>query len=111
MTSNATAAPARTAARRYSEQLHTLVDVDTRAYTLGLAELAARRGGYLRPKEGEEVRDLLDEAIARRYKADPDAYRQALIAGRKLLAERQQQAGDRAAQTTRMVAAVAPPRE
>ena len=88
MTSHATAAPPRTAARRYSEQLHVLVDEQTRAYTLGLATLAAERGGYARPKEGEEVRDLIDEAIARRFKADPDAYAAAVVRGRAVMAER-----------------------
>ena len=88
MTANATAAPSRTAARRYSEQIHVLTDEQTRAYTLGLAVLAAEAGGYARPKEGEEVRDLLDEAIGRRYKADPKAYARAVEKGRIELAAR-----------------------
>jgi len=88
MTTNATAAPPRTAARRYSEQIHVLTDEQTRAYTLGLAVLAAEAGGYARPKEGEEVRDLLDEAIARRFKADPTAYAKAVEKGRREMAVR-----------------------
>jgi hypothetical protein len=88
MTTDATTAPPRTAARRYSEQIHVLVDEQTRAYTLGLAALAADAGGYTRPREGEEVRDLLDEAIARRYKADPKTYAAAVQRGRTLMAER-----------------------
>lgn len=88
MTDTATAAPPRTAARRYSEQLHVLVDEQTRAYTLGIATLAAESGGYTRPKEGEEVRDLIDEAIATRYRKDPSAYAVAVERGRQVMAER-----------------------
>lgn len=88
MTTNATAAPARTAARRYSEQLHVLVDEQTRAYCVGLAVVAAKQGGYDTPKQGEAIRDLLDEVIAARYEADSKSYRQALVAGRAFLAER-----------------------
>lgn len=112
MTTNAAAAPPRiTAARRYSEQIHVLTDEQTRAYTLGLATLAAEQGGYLRPKEGEEVRDLLDEAIALRYKHDPARYAAAVERGLAVLEERRKTLDDRAAQTSHMVAAVAPPRE
>jgi hypothetical protein len=96
MTTDATAAPSRTAARRYSEQLHTLVDPQTRAYTLGMAMLAAKSGGYTLPREADEVRDLLDEAIGRRFKADPEAYRRAVAEGHKLMAERREQAEARA---------------
>jgi hypothetical protein len=89
MTTNATtAAPPRTAARRYSEQIHVLTDEQTRAYTLGLAVLEAHAGGYGRPKEGEAVRDLLDEAIAKRFKSDPEAYARAVEVGRKEMARR-----------------------
>lgn len=92
MTTNATAAPPRTAARRYSEQIHFLADEQTRAYTLGLAALAAEAGGYARPKEGEEVRDLIDEAIAARYKRSPKDYAAAVARGQAVLAERQRRA-------------------
>lgn len=89
MTTDATAAPRRTGPRRrYSEQLHTLVDVQTRAYILGLASLAADEGGYATPREAEETRDLLDEAIARRYEADPQAYIKAVERGQATMAER-----------------------
>lgn len=109
MTMNATAAPPRTAARRYSEQIHFLADEQTRAYTLGLAALAAEAGGYARPKEGEEVRDLIDEAIAVRYKRDQRGYAAAVARGQAILAERHRKAGDRAADTTHRVAAASPP--
>jgi hypothetical protein len=109
MTTNATAAPARTAARRYSEQVHFLTDEQTRAYTLGVAMLAAERGGYARPKEGEEVRDLIDEAIAARYKKDPKGYAAAVERGQQVLAEKRAEAERRRASTSGMVDAVASP--
>ena len=110
MTTHATAAPARTAARRYSEQIHVLVDADTRSYVLGMAHLAAEAGGYSRPREGEEIRDLLDEAIARRYKADARLYERAVQRGRQALAERSAEAEQRRAEDSARVAAVASPR-
>lgn len=98
MTTDATAAPRRTGPRRrYSEQLHTLVDVQTRAYILGLAAMAADRGGYTNPREAEETRDLLDEAIAARYQADPQGYAAAVERGRATMAERAWEAAFRAA--------------
>jgi hypothetical protein len=106
MTTNATAPPPRTAARRYSEQIHVLTDETTRAYTLGLATLAAEAGCYARPKEGEEVRDLLDEAIAARYRRDPKAYERAVIRGREALAEKAAEAEQRRTGVTERVAAV-----
>lgn len=101
MTTDATAAPRRTGPRRrYSEQLHTLVDVQTRAYILGLAAQAADHGGYATPREAEETRDLLDEAIAARYQADPGpdgAYARAVQRGRAVMAERAWEAAFKAA--------------
>ncbi len=89
MTHDATVAPRRTGPRRrYSEQLHTLVDEQTRAYILGLATLAADAGGYANPREAEETRDLLDEAIAARYEADSKAYTDAVLRGRATMLER-----------------------
>lgn len=88
-TQNASVAPPTTmAVRRYSEQVHALVHVQTREYLIGLALLAAEEGGYTRPREGEQVRQLLDEAIAKRYKANPDAYELAVRRGRAELAQR-----------------------
>jgi hypothetical protein len=105
-TQHATVAPpTTTAARRYSEQIHALVDRQTREYTLGLAILAAEVGGYSRPKEGEQIRDLLDAAIARAYKADPVAYEAAVRRGRRELAERAAEAEERAAKTSASVEA------
>jgi hypothetical protein len=93
MTTDATAAPRRTGPRRrYDQQLHTLVDNQTRAYILGLASLTADRGGYTLPREAEETRDLLDEAIHRRYQDDPQAYAVAVARGEQVMAERLWQA-------------------
>lgn len=101
MTTDATAAPRRTGPRRrYSEQLHTLVDVQTRAYILGLASLAADQGGYATPREAEETRDLLDEAIAARYAADPQGYVEAVARGQATMAERAWTAAYRAARNS-----------
>lgn len=98
MTTDATAAPRRTGPRRrYSEQLHTLVDVQTRAYILGLATIAAAAGGYATPREAEETRDLLDEAIAARYETDPQAYVAAVERGQATMAERAWSAAYKAA--------------
>lgn len=98
MTTDATAAPRRTGPRRrYSEQLHTLVDMQTRAYILGLASLAADAGGYATPREAEETRDLLDEAISARYQADPTAYAAAVERGRVTMVERAWEAAYRKA--------------
>jgi hypothetical protein len=66
--------------------------VQTRAYILGLAAMAADRGGYALPREAEETRDLLDEAINRRYEADPEAYGVAVQRGEQVMAERAWQA-------------------
>lgn len=98
MTTDATTAPRRTGPRRrYSEQLHTLVDLQTRAYILGLASLAADAGAYATPREAEETRDLLDEAIGARYQADPQAYARAVERGRTTMAERAWEASYRKA--------------
>lgn len=109
MTTHATAAPPRTAARRYSEQVHFLTDEQTRAYVLGLATLMAEAGGYARPKEGEEVRDLIDEAIAVRHKKDPKGYAAAVLRGQQVLAERRAAISARAANDSAKVAAVVTP--
>ena len=82
------AAPQTSAARRFSQQVHALVDTQTREYLLGMAVLNAEQGNYTRPREGEVVRDLLDEAITREFKRDPRAYEHAVRRGRQLLAER-----------------------
>jgi hypothetical protein len=98
MTTDATAAPRRTGPRRrYSEQLHTLVDTQTRAYILGLASLAADEGGYTLPREAEETRLLLDEAILARYHKDPQEYARAVARGQATMAERAWEAAFRAA--------------
>lgn len=80
--------PLNTAARRYSEQVHFLADRQTREFLLGLAVLDAAAGGYARPREGETVRALLDEAIARFYRKDAKTYEAAVQAGRKELSRR-----------------------
>lgn len=88
MTTHATAAPATTAARRYSESMHVLVETETRAVILGLAIIDAQDGGY-RPKEGDALRQLLDAAIGQLYDTDKRRYADALRRGREELARRQ----------------------
>jgi hypothetical protein len=86
----ATVAPPQvTAARRYSEQITSLLDRATKEYLVGLAALDAEAHGYDRPKEGEQVRTLLDEAIGARYKRDPKGYEHAVRRGRQEMSERQ----------------------
>lgn len=87
------AAPQTSAARRFSEQVHALVDTQTREYLLGVAALNAEQGNYSRPREGEVVRDLLDEAITREFKRDPRSYELAVRRGRQVLAERAESRG------------------
>lgn len=109
-TQNATVAPpSTTAARRYSQQITSLVDVQTREYLLGLAILAAEAGGYNRPREASEVRDLLDEAIAARYRKRPDEYEAAVRRGRRELADREAEAERRKVETSGRVEAVTAP--
>jgi len=91
------AAPQTSAARRFSEQVHALVDTQTRQYLLGVAAINAEQGNYSRPREGEVVRDLLDEAITREFKRDPRAYEAAVRRGRQVLAERAKHGGRRQA--------------
>ena len=94
MTDNATAAPPRVAARRFSESLHALVDPDLRAFVLGLAVEEA--GGRYRAKEGETIRTLLEGAAAEVYARDIAEYEKIIKAGRKEM-RRRSQAGRRAA--------------
>lgn len=86
------APPAVSAPRRYTEQIHALTDRQTKEYILGLAVIAADLDGRARPKEGESVRTLLDEAIAARYAADRPLYERAVRAGREELAARERAA-------------------
>lgn len=89
MSTDTTAArPAPAARARFSEQVHVLVDADTRAYTLGLAALAAIEGGYTRLKEGEAVRDLISAAMIKHYEDDPKGYGSVILAGRAEIAKR-----------------------
>lgn len=83
------APPAITAARRYTRQITTLVDAQTKEYAVGLAALTAEAGGYERPREADEIRSLLAEAIVARHKSDPQAYERAVRRGREVLAERE----------------------
>lgn len=110
---NATVAPPMTtAARRYSEQIHALVDRQTREYLIGLAQILAVEGGYDRPKEGEVIRTLLDEAIGRRYAKDGHGYANVVRVGRQELDERARIAAERKAvrETTDTVEGGAPVR-
>jgi hypothetical protein len=54
-----------TAARpRFSESLHVLIDLPTRELIVGLAAEAAEQAGPdVRLKEGEQIRDLLRNAL------------------------------------------------
>jgi hypothetical protein len=80
-------APADTSAARYSESVHVLTDKPMRAVVLGLAELEAEeRGG--RPKEGDTLRTLLDDAISRLARRDRERYDEALRRGTAELARR-----------------------
>lgn len=88
MTTNATAAPSPTVARRYSESLHVLVERPVRAVLLGLAALDASAGGYTRLLEGETIRTLLDDAIQRLYETDPKRYASAVRLGEAELRKR-----------------------
>ena len=89
MTTNATAvAPPRSPAARsaYTKQLHVMVDAQTREYVLGEADRVAREAGYQYLRQGEIVRELLAEAIAARYEADPAAYEKLVREGRVIAA-------------------------
>jgi hypothetical protein len=91
------APPTTTAARRYSEQIHALVDRQTREYLIGLAVVQAEEGGYDTPKEGEVIRTLLDEAIGKRYGRDTGGYELVIRAGRAELARRAEARAERKA--------------
>jgi hypothetical protein len=86
MTNDATstsAPPATSAAARYSESLHVLIDEPTRAVVMGLAVLEALQAGpTVRPREGESIRTLLQGAIEDIQQRAPGLYARALEAGR-----------------------------
>lgn len=88
MTTPATA-PASTAARRYSQSVHVLVERPVRAVLLGLAQLDATAGGYERLREGDAIRRLLDDAIERLYETDPKRYAAAVRHGTAILEARE----------------------
>lgn len=81
------APPQQSAARRFGNQIHALVDDQTFAYIAGLAAINAETEG-IRPKQGETVRDLLDDAIIRAHRRDPEAYAAAVRRGRDVLARK-----------------------
>jgi hypothetical protein len=83
------APPQQSAARRFTESLHVLVDPQTREFLIGSAVLAAELVGATgRPKEGAAIRELLDDAISRVYRRDKAAYEAAVTRGREELAAR-----------------------
>jgi hypothetical protein len=85
MTTHATtvAPPQQSAARRFSESMHVLVDPTTRAYVLGRALIEADQvAPGSRPKEGATMRELIDDAVQRAYKRDREAYEAAVQRGR-----------------------------
>ncbi len=85
MTTHATTASAATAPRRYSEQIHALVERPVREVLVGLSILDA---GNARPREGETIRDLLDFALRDLYEKDPKRYQAAGRKGRVALRQR-----------------------
>lgn len=91
------APPQTSAARRFSQQVHALVDTQTRELLLGMAIENAAEGGYARPREGEVVRDLLDDAISRLFRRDPKGYERVVRKGRAELARRARANGQRTA--------------
>ena|SRR5690348_3450380 len=105
MTNNATTvAPLdATAARRYDEQIHALVDERTREYLLGLAVIAHQTGAAIRVLEGAVIRDLLDDAIVRAYERDPKSYAKVVRVGRRELATRRAAKADAAARTSKKI--------
>lgn len=82
------APPDAEAARRFDQQLHTLVDEPTRAYILGLAAIAVDEGLELRILEGNSVRALLDQAIQAAFYRSPKEYAYTIGKGREELARR-----------------------
>lgn len=91
------APPVPTAARRYTQQIHALVDEPTREWVLGLASLSADTTGANMPKEGETIRSILALAAIRAHEQDPAAYAQARAYGRAELARRSELAAVRRA--------------
>lgn len=94
MTNDATSAPpaepTSSAAPRYSESLHVLIDEPTRAVVMGLAVIDARQAGpTVRPREGESIRNLLTLALGTIEQQAPGLYGKALEAGRTELAVRE----------------------
>jgi hypothetical protein len=69
------------------QQLHVLVDEDTRAFTLGGAALAAEGTGRP-PREGDAVRQLLVATITDVAANMPEEYARIMTAGRAELARR-----------------------
>ena len=57
-----------------TEQLHVLVDAQTREYIMGRAATAAEAAGYKFIRQGETIRELLLLAITQAAEADPVAY-------------------------------------
>jgi hypothetical protein len=99
MTDTATAAAVTVTAARFSESVHVLTDKPMRAAILGLAELEAKtRGG--RPKEGDQIRTLLERELMRIATDDPERYAKALKLGTTAMRKRdREQAARRAART------------
>ena len=77
------------AAPRYAASLHVLVDEPTRAAAMGLAVITARQAGpAVRPKEGEAIRQLLEDQLERIRAEAPQLYKEMLEKGRKELTAR-----------------------
>lgn len=85
------ATPATSAA--LSESLHVLVDEPTRAAAVGLAVITARKSGpTVRPREGQAIRELIEDSLDRVRKNAPSLYQDALRIGREELARRRRTA-------------------
>jgi len=93
MTNDATTRAATTpAAPRYSQSLHVLLDEPTRAAALGLAVINAEAAGPgVRPREGEAIRQLLEEQLTRVKTEAPNLYARMLSKGREALAAKKAQ--------------------
>ncbi len=89
MTEDAIEAAPTTVTAGLSESLHVLIDEPTRAAAMGLAVMAARKlGPNVRPREGETVRNLLEDRISDIKAQAPTLHERALALGRQELAER-----------------------
>lgn len=91
--------PTMTAVPYLDQQVHVLVDADTRAFTLGSAALAAKDTGRP-PREGDAVRQMLADVIADYRDNEAETYAAIMTAGRAELQKRADVAERRKASVT-----------